>query len=102
MKNIITDDMVLGYRDYAIDRKTKKDFMTLDSVVHWICDQTLRYTETTKEFYDFAEQEYGIQKIVDRILDPNSPFDYEVPFTKEDIYNIFENRDKFMHASDFE
>lgn len=102
-KTIITDDMVLGYRDYVIDRKTKKDFPTLDSVVEWMSQATLRYAETTKEFYDFAEQEYGIDAIIQKYFErtdldwPNKDDDENVELIK---YG-FENRDKAMHASDF-
>lgn len=103
-KTIITDDMVLGYRDYTIDRKTKKDFFTLDSVVEWIKETELREAETTKEFYDFAEQEYGIDRIIERMktLYPEFPFGETISNNLEEEINLmFNNRDKDMHASQF-
>ena len=102
-KTIITDDMILGYRDYTIDRKTKKDFPTLDSVVDWIDDLLDHTSEVTKEFCDFAEQEYGINALIERMkeLHPKFPYDYTDDSPEDAINFVFANRNKQMHASDF-
>ena len=94
-------NILLGYRDYNQEEKYGKDFLTIDSVVEWLCEQTLRYAETTKEFYDFAEQEYGIEAIISRMFDENADFEYGLPTSKEEIRLIFENRNNCMHALDF-
>ena len=97
----VTDDMVLGYRDYKIDRKTKKDFPTLDSVVEWLAGLDDHTTEATKEFFDFAEQEYGIDVVIDRMFDPNANFDYGFSTKKEDVRMWFDRRDFQMRAANF-
>lgn len=100
----IHDDTVLGYRDYEIDRKTRKDFTTLDAVVDWIEGLWDHTTETTKEFWDFAEQEYGIQAIIDRMKTkyPNFPYDDKGSNAVErEIKMYFSRREFEMKASQF-
>jgi hypothetical protein len=104
MKKIITDDMILGYRDYTIDRKTKKDFPTIESVVEWLSGVTEHDTEVTKEFYDFAEQEYGIGNIINKMKEmyPFFPYcDGGEQDLIDTIKSLFEYRNNEMHASDF-
>lgn len=101
----ITEKTILGYCDYKIDRKTKKDFLTLDSIVNWINRVALRETETTKEFWDFAEETYSIDNIIKRMeeLYPDFPYLYDKKYTiKNEIQSYFEKRNLDMKASDFE
>jgi hypothetical protein len=101
----IHDDTVLGYRDYEIDRKTRKDFTTLDAVVDWIEGLWDDTTDTTKEFWDFAEQEYGIQAIIDRMKEkyPGFPYhgDRSQALLEKEIRMYFDRRDLQMKASQF-
>lgn len=62
-------------------------------------------TETTKEFWDFAEQEYGIQAIIDRMKEkyPGFPYhgDRSQALLEKEIRMYFDRRDLQMEASQF-
>jgi|SRR5581483_6013431 len=95
-------NVLLGYRDYNSDEMYGKDFLNLDLVADWFDGGADHTTEMTKEFFDFVEQEYGIDALIKKMKERHPKFPYD---SSNDLAGAvkypFSNRDKFMHAADF-
>ena len=95
--------VLLGYRNYNEDEVYGKDLLSIDLVADWFDGGVDHTTEMTKEFFDFVEQEYGIDALIQKMkeLHPKFPYDHSDDSLEEAVKYPFSNRDKFMHAADF-
>ncbi len=98
-------NILLGYRDYNQDEIYGKDIETIDIAADWIDNLWDGTADTTKEFWDFLEQRYGIQATIDKMKEkyPGFPYygDRSPELLEKQIRTYFDQRDLRMKAAQF-